>query len=373
MMRRYVTAVLVLVAAHAAATSYVVPRLKAIAAAVNMKVPEDLGENANDDTTWVWSKRQLRVCTDNHGAVCHIGYKLFGRNMMSDYPSPSLLQFLERYILELDLRQDHHSIYERMEMDRVVLTKGKLDYLKTVNDSTPFSINSIARRMHKATWITTKGEVELVFPADCQLIFGGNAIELETKLSERLAIQKTYNDSILLLPWARADVQTKGNMRIKDYGIYLSPMIGSRLHLVLHNSQWQPYCSPSNKIISISNMMLSGISNHDIPLCLILDRYGYKADTLQVTLRQFISYCVDEKDMVYVGIKTVDKELVTGTLFIYNEPLGFNHVLSFSFPTRILEGVNDTVSARLYAYIPLQNVTEKFFKHDTYQNYDIPN
>ena len=67
---------------------------------------------------------------------------------------------------------------------------------------------------------------------------------------------------------------------------------------------------------------------------------------------------------------TVDDGAVTGTLFIYNEPLGYNHVLSFSFPTTLLSGSGGRVEARLYAYIPLHNVTEKFFNQNNYRDYN---
>ena len=38
--------------------------------------------------------------------------------------------------------------------------------------------------------------------------------------------------------------------------------------------------------------------------------------------------------------------------------------MSIDFPTAIIKGENLPIKARLYAYIPLQNVTEKFFTND---------
>lgn len=117
-------------------------------------------------------------------------------------------------------------------------------------------------------------------------------------------------------------------------------------------------------------MMLTGVSSKDVPLHIVLDKYGYMTDTLDVTLKQFVSYCLSEGCKAYIGIKTVDDGAVTGTLFIYNEPLGYNHVLSFSFPTTLLSGSGGRVEARLYAYIPLHNVTEKFFNQNIYRDYN---
>lgn len=72
-----------------------------------------------------------------------------------------------------------------------------------------------------------------------------------------------------------------------------------------------------------------------------------------------------------MGIKSLSKEELSGTLFILNEDLAYNHVLSFKFPMCLLQGKDDAIAAKVYAYIPLQNVTEKYFTEnlkDEYKN-----
>ena len=70
-----------------------------------------------------------------------------------------------------------------------------------------------------------------------------------------------------------------------------------------------------------------------------------------------------------MGIKTVSQKELSGTLFILNEPLAYNHVLSFRFPICLLQGKDDVVDAKLYPYIPLQNIVEKYFTDNIKDEY----
>ena len=93
-----------------------------------------------------------------------------------------------------------------------------------------------------------------------------------------------------------------------------------------------------------------------------INKYGYKSSELNTTLQQFLAYCIEEGCTLYFGIKTSGDSRLTGTLFARNDALGYNHVMSVVFPTDIISGGNSKVASTLYAYIPLHNVTEKFFK-----------
>ena len=352
------------------AAPFSLPSISNIANAIKLTVPVNIGINADNDSTWSWKGARLRVCTDSQGTVCHIGYRLFGGGMMRNYPTPAVLRFLERYALEMGLSLDGKSAAQRMDVDNVVITSGTLSMFRLIKDDTPFEINNIPRRMYKVSWTTEKGLLTITFPSDCQLLFGGSAVELETSLAERLPKQPELSDAELLMPWKNRSTQGMNGIRVADYGTYLSPLVGSKVYLVIRNSEWRPYFNASNKVRTITNMMLTGVSSKDVPLHIVLDKYGYKTDTLDVTLKQFVSYCLSEGCKAYIGIKTVDESTLTGTLFIYNEPLGYNHVLSFSFPTTLLSGSGGRVEARLYAYIPLHNVTEKFFNQNNYRDYN---
>lgn len=371
--RRIVIAALLAAAVHVGmAAGYSTQRLRRIAAAVRVAVPDDIGANASDDSTYSYGQRQLRLRTDSRGDVSHIGYRLFNSEIMRMQGQLPVFDFVERYLLELDLALDGRKAAERMDIDRVRIVKGSLPMFGSVSDTTALSIEYIPRRMYRLTW-TVKGKpLAITVPADCQLLRGADAVELEDMLvrdmprlspADALASPLSY--------WDRARRYEHDGMRILDNGCYLSRMIGSKLYMERRDGKWQLCRDRARAARSVLNVMLTGVSGGDTRLELAIDKYGHKTAALSTTLARFIAFCRDEGCEVYGGIKTVGDGEVAGTLFIPNERLGYNHVLSFTFPLGNLSGADKPVKARLYAYIPLQNVTEKFFTQDLIDdNYD---
>lgn len=349
--------------------------LQQMAQAVSLSLPDSLGRMTDNDSTWTYRGRQLRLRTNALGDVSHIGYKLFHNQMVSLYGNQWLFDFLERYFLELDLRLDGKSTAERMSVDRVVVKQGEAAMMRQVKETDALSVSYTPRRSYAVTWTVNGKPFILSFPTDCQLLMGCNAIELEDRVARDVPRMPVLVDlGEALSPWAETREESAGLLKQKDYGTYLSRLIGSRIYLRMHDSQWEPYVSSRSPVRSVCTLMLTGITRKPIPLDLVVDRYGYRRDSLHVTLPQLLAYFRAEGSRVYVGIKTKSESEVKGTLFVLNEKLGFNHVLPFSFPLSLLEGDRSVpIKAKIYAYIPLQNVTEKFFEYQDYQEPDYEN
>lgn len=353
-------------------------RLQQIATATALQLPRGMKADSNNDSTWNYNGRTLRVCTNRFGEISHIGYRLFGNETLRTQESPYVLTFIERLFLELDLMGTLEKKLHKLELDNVTIVKGDLSLTKFVDAFTPFKLENLTRRAYRATWTMENGTtLSISFPADCQLLTGCNAIELEEVMGRDLSRQQKATYDTLITPWIDAEETHTKDTKIIDLGNYLSPLIGSKIYLTQQAGKWQVEQNPQNKIRTVCNTMLTGGTGNDLPMQLVFDKYGNKTDTLSVSLRQFLTYCRQELCHIYVGIKKVKEETVEGTLFVTNEPLAYNHVLSFSFPTALLEKTRDEtqscIKARLYAYIPLQNVTEKFFEQNLYQEIDYEN
>lgn len=349
--------------------------LQQMAKATALSLPDSLGVMIDNDSTWQYKGRQLRVRTNALGDVSHIGYKLFHNEIVALYDNQALFDFLERYFLELDLRLDGKSTVQRMDVDRVVVKEGNLTLMARVKDTVPLSINYTPRRKYTVTWQVNGRPLTLSFPTDCQLMLGSNAIELEKVFVRDVQRMPQLVDmGEALAPWAQVHEESSGQLKQKNYGTYLSHLIGSRIYLRMHDSQWQPDVSPRSPIRSACTLMLTGVSNKPIPLDLVINRYGYRSEKVRVTLQQLLAYFRSEGSRVYIGIKERTNDQLTGTLFVLNEKLGANHVLPFTFPLAILSGdISVPLKATLYAYIPLQNVTEKFFEINDYKDPNYEN
>lgn len=194
-------------------------------------------------------------------------------------------------------------------------------------------------------------------------------IEMDSLLVRDLPKYHSLDNQTILKGWENAKVSTSQDARILDNGNYLSNLISSKLYFRTVNGKEELVCSKGSVAKSINNIMLTGIFRNAISLRLAVDKYGYQTDSLLVTLQQFVSFCRAEGAKIYMGIKTVSQKELSGTLFILNEPLAYNHVLSFRFPICLLQGKDDVVDAKLYPYIPLQNIVEKYFTDNIKDEY----
>lgn len=349
--------------------------LQRMAKATALSLPDSLGVMTDNDSTWQYKGRQLRVRTNALGDVSHIGYKIFHNQIVALYENQALFDFLERYFLELDLHLDGKTTQQRMDVDRVVVKEGSVSMMTRVKETDPLSINYTPRRLYTVTWQVGGRPLTLSFPTDCQLMTGCNAIELENIFSrdvQRMSLCVDMGEA--LAPWAQVHEESSGQLKQKNYGSYLSHLIGSRIYLRMHDSQWQLDVSPRSPVRSVCTMMLTGYSPKQIPLDLVVDRYGYRHEKLHVTLQQMLAYFRSEDCRVYIGIKEKTNNQLTGTLFVLNEKLGYNHVIPFTFPLSLLSGdISAPLTAKVYAYIPLQNVTEKFFEITDYKDPNYEN
>lgn len=311
--------------------------------------------------------RLLRVRKNIYGDISHIGYKLFNDELMKLHGESPAFDFIERYMLELDLRLDERSPLERMDIDKVVITKGNLQLLRSINENASFNITELKRRMYQVKWTVKGKDVEITFPADCQLLIGANAVELEEIMKRDMKLVMPLTTEDMITDWSHVKTSRSDGNIIVEGGKFLSDQIKGDIYLTEINGKKQLICNRRNSRASIINIMLTGQFPRIIPMHLRINKYGYKADEMDTSVQQFIDYCKNEGCKLYFGIKTNDGNTLTGTLFAYNEPLAYCHVLSVSIPLSILDGKEEKTTATAYAYIPLQNVTEKFFTQDIHE------
>lgn len=339
-------------------------RLAAIASSAGLNLPAILGCEIDNDTTWTFKDRQIRICTNIFGEVSHVGYKMFDSSLISSYNPKDILLFIERYALELDLKIDKRDALTRMAVDKVVCGEGNVAMLAKVTPQTSFSIEEMERRMYRMKWNIDGKVLSLTIPADCQLIIGADAVELEDIFERNLKRMQTKSNFDVEDAFYKGKKYRLRDLSIIDGGEYLSKLIRGDLYINEKDDKKSVMIDYRKPVQTVSNILITGVFDREIPMCLIFNRYGYRSTQMNVTLQQFVNLCYAEDCKLYVGIKNYDKENVSATVFALNNKLAYNHVLSVNFPLVILDGGDGKVEATVYAYIPLQNVTEKFFIQD---------
>lgn len=345
-----------------AKTAFYTERLKTIAEVADFHIPDTLGKSVVIDSLCLYKGRPIRIKTNIFGDISHIGYRIFDRNFSDSSGSMvTFYDFIERYFLELDLEIGQKKTNERIFLDKVVCSRGNMGMRHMVTENTGFNVHHVGRRGYKVQWFLDRDTLELIVPADCQLILGANAIELE-QIFERdvkRLVPKPYQ-------WSDEELPILNDQHgVIHSGSYLSGEIRSDLYCYRQKDSLKLVVDPDYPIESIKNILLTGHFMRDISMALTIDQYGYKKSRAGITLQQYIEYCRMEGCTMYVGIKTQTENRVTATMFALNNELGYNHVLAVDFPVGILAGKPISIMGIAYVYIPLQNVTEKFFMQET--------
>ena len=331
-----------------AATTYRTERLKQIASALALRLSNDPQPGADLGTVANRNGKDIYAVTDQYGEVSHIGYRLFAPQLAEKAP---------------DLR---------MDVDQVVFTRGNPALLRTLTPESNFSfdLEEIRNRFYRLTWTLggTEGrEVSLVIPANCQLIMGANAIELE-QLAERDILRATpFDRKTVLNRWAESEGFRGEGVLILDGGAYMSRYIRGDLYISEQLGRDHPVCTLWQPIQSVSNLMLTGIGPGIYPLALTMNRYGGKRDLLDVTLSQYIAFCLSEGCKLYFGVKQKNDTAVTGALFAYNAKYAYTHLLDVTFPISLLgdkPAENERIRCTAYVYIPLKLLDDKLFTQD---------
>lgn len=379
-----------------ASPSFYTQRLKCIAQAVGVQLPDTLQPEKEYAGIWTFKQRSLRVRTNAFGDVTHIGYCLFDERMYTHYEYQTVLDFAERYALELTLGKDEELRQRLRITDKVTCVEGSLSMLDDISPRTPVTIDQRQLRMFRIKWtLDEKTILTLSFPADYQLISGANAIELE-KMFERdvqRIVPLTQED--MLINWNDVPVVSLSAMVLHDAldekqkqftgskdpivyvanapdgllianrGSYLNSQIRSDVILVQKKGDRMLHLSAESPISSVRNLLLTGQFPTIVPLKLTIDCYGNKKQNLeQVSLQQFVGLCRMEGCELYVGIKQKTDTAISATVFAVNRAMAYNHVLSVDVPLRVFQDEKVAISGTLYTYIPLQNVDEKFFTQD---------
>ena len=344
-----------------AAPAYHTSCQERLARAIGLALPDTLGPGVDNDSTWNFRGRTLRIRTNNFGDVSHIGYKLFDTRWAATSAERPVLDFVERYALEEDvlLPEDKAEFTSRKA---VAFRQGNATMLKSLTPETPVQIQAQERRAYQLDWGEGDGKVCLVIQADCQTIWGVNLLEQEAILKrDLLRTSAALMGDSLPEAWRGCPVSQADTLAVADAGTFLSDLIRSRVFLCKDGQgMWRLLWNEALPRQTLNNLLLTGCAPWPVPLKLTWDKYGYAKEKMDLTLQQWVRYCENEGCRLYVGVKESKETGQEVTLFAVHFGLAYCHTLSLSVQDGWLRG-KASLAGTLYAFTPLQNIAEKFF------------
>lgn len=270
-----------------------------------------------------------------------IGLQIFADEIRKAGNTP-IFDFLERYFLQLKYPPQGKSMSNMLRDDQFKFVVGNVETVSKLRPTDVFSFN-YDNHTYGASW-KRSGETLMAvsFPVEYELISGENKIEAEENL-----ISDICNTQI---------VSPNGKPIIKN-DKYISDFITNKLYflkgdLVLNKRY------PAE---SAANIMLSLHSKGNYQLKITQIAYGFRKKTIDVSLKQWISFCLNHGCELFFGIESIsDSASVDCVVIAVNQQENYNHVLTASIPMTAIESKNGIIEARLYPYVPTHNVQNMF-------------
>lgn len=350
-------------AVQAGTMAFATKRLQGMATYLHLEMLDTLPVGVCE--TYKYRGHPLVVRKNKWGEIEHIGLKLFTQTLRETYPLP-IYDFLERYLLERNACSLDTEEGFRMQHDHVNFHVGREDAALQLDSTVNFTENHVDLRVYQVTWEKNgKVVLRMSFEMNWQLMSGCDEIELENRFFHLLPLCET-NDYVthrkVIFPEA-------SDYFVRNGDFFVAPSINNNLYYVREDSLWSLVRDVNRPVVSASNMMLNANIEEDLQLYLIMDKYGYKRDTIQVSYRKFIQMCIKEGCVPYFGFKQKTEEAYTGTLFLVNRTGGYLHLLSVVIPHKVIESPKTaTINGVLYAYISLYNLSDKMINPAKYVN-----
>ncbi len=272
----------------------------------------------------------------------HIGLSLFSEEMRQMSQTP-VFDFLERYFLQLKYPPSEKTAAEMIRDDAFRFERGSLRTIGTLLPTDNFEYHTDGHR-YVASWSRNDNPLLVVsFPVEYQLLSGKTKIDAENHILSD--IRQT------------AIVHTPDNMETQQNDHYIVESCTNRIYFVGKRL----VASSRYPAETVANMMLSTEMKGSVMLRLTQVEYGFRKSTAEVDLKQWITFCRNTHCQLFFGVDNIaDDGTVEAVVLAVNREENYNHVLTVTVPADVIAAQQGTVEARLYSYVPTQNVRNLF-------------
>lgn len=301
------------------------------------------------------------------GRITHIGYSLFSKQQRKGFGA-DICNFIERYLLELEIpTNENFTILQRMKEDGVKVIKGNMELkdLRQLCADTTVCINlqNLNEQTYTMGWRKDSTWLYILsFPIEYDLMFGTDMDERERRLSEELSYSEIHNDSLIESEQKNLVKAWQDNYYTLKGDSYLLANLNSNLYFTKNGEgKYIPIYNNLYPIESFANLLTSNLIDNDYTLEIMLRKYGFKTDTINVPLKQWISFCKESGCKPFFGIISFETEgITTCELIMHHDRMGYNHIMKLAFPMSIFESRKGRISARLNSYVTSSRIKNLF-------------
>ncbi len=261
------------------------------------------------------------------------------------------MEFLERYFVDL-LTQRNVAIERKMKDDKVYFRKGSISDLRKLSDTIPYTFD-LCGNYYDVKWLRNgQPFVNIVFPAQYDLLLGMNQEEAQKKLKETM-LAAPVRDSI----WTAPDRKV---LRLKEAGVWMLKTDTFQL-ASLHNGTYyynnvKPVFDDTHLEYSAANLFAGLMPDTDYRIYVEQSVYGLQTVSYSIMLSQWLNYCAEWGLKTFFAIEEQREDGLLAIVIAHSAELGFNHLLSVVIPDKFTTDKNAVLKVRLTPYIPTHNL-----------------
>ena len=282
--------------------------------------------------------------------------------MQSDKPMNMVMDFLERYFVELKTVKGT-TIVDKMADDKVFFRKGRLSDYYNLCDTVPFTVNRVDKHYEVSWYNGIEPFITVVFPAQYDLIMGQTQKEIQQAFRSVICSAKPTNDV--------SDISFNGIEPLND-----TIWIAKQEKFVLESLNdatyyikggedtdgFEPLFDSRYMDYSAANLFHGIVDSVDRRMYVEQSVYGMTTVNYTISLCQWLDYCREQKLKVFFAVEEEREDGLLVMVIASSSELCYNHLLSVVLPNDFVTNQNVVLKARLTPYIPTHNVKDLYQK-----------
>ena len=333
-------------------TGFLTQRLQQIALADGLVVPDYRGEPIAKCTFIKESKVYPVVVEFDSKEIIHIGLDIFGPEIKKE--NPIIYRFVERYMLELLALYTPSEAKGIMNSDGVSVT-GNVNQVLNKDMQTMKVVYSTSNDTSGTVTLGNAGGSSLfsiTFPLSISLLSGMDKVELDAYFF--FGLRQTSPELRRAIPNNLSRIGK--NLYVSENGFYVTPAVQNSSFFQKHRSAFSPVCESRLSKESVMTLLTAYIGTRQYIVHLTLHAYNYSKVEVDVPLTQLLNYCLESGCTPYVGIEECDETVITASLFMVNDGLGYCHTFKFTVDIGMLDSETGIFNASAYSFTPVHNL-----------------
>jgi hypothetical protein len=303
--------------------------------------------------------------------VEHLGVSLFSREMKELINSP-VCNFIERIMLDLLLHEKQGKLQNKLDEFGITLAntgirgepvKNLAKLLNAMKEPVQFRLNHNDKRYQALWFFEDSNGLEMIFPANRELIFGTNKKESDYQLNETLSVQHCADS--LATPYCFPEtsldsVHAETGFYVRRGSFFMLKQLNSeRLCVKDTNNRFCPVVDAFYPEISLKNLLLTPQLLSTLKLHVKHRMYGGFTPEFTISLNDFTCFFQDECES-YCFAERTEKGLLEATLILHSSMYNYIHMLFITANPETLFQADGVLEAEFSTNIPQDNIKRMF-------------